>query len=268
MARPGRSSRISTSTRSRVGGSLGMSPSWSMRPRPSPICRGTYRGSGRFRVGRELIRDRLGAAGRKDRGWPSLGGDDLFEQGEGAVGGAVGVGEEGPGGVARVARVVVEPAGEAFQLDGALAAARRRCGSGSDAAGPRRCGGSRRRRAARRESRASRISAAAERLEGIPEVGRSRSGLARGVDELQVLDDELDVGDAADPALEVLRRPRGLELPPHRQDLGGQVAGSTGAASIARMASVTSRAEAAGREDHPRPGEGHPLPGLRSIARR
>ena len=48
---------------------------------------------------------------------------------------------------------------------------------------------------------------------------RSRSGCCSNVQELQVLNDELDVGQTSRPALQVVPRPRGLELAPHRQNL-------------------------------------------------
>ena len=47
---------------------------------------------------------------------------------------------------------------------------------------------------------------AVQRVERIPEVGAEQIRLAPGVDQLEVLDDELDVGKAAGPAPEALAR--------------------------------------------------------------
>ena len=71
--------------------------------------------------------------------------------------------------------------------------------------------------------------------------GRRSSGCG-GVDEQQVLDDELDVGEPAGAALQVVSRARRfLELAPHREHLGGELRASTGSDRIDRIASVTFR---------------------------
>ena len=57
-------------------------------------------------------------------------------------------------------------------------------------------------------------------VERVPEVRSQQVGALGGVDEQQELDDELDVGDTADPALEVVSPARLFELSPHGQDLG------------------------------------------------
>ena len=58
-------------------------------------------------------------------------------------------------------------------------------------------------------------------VEGFPQV-RMGGFEAVGVAELEVLDQELDVGQAAEPSLEVVRPPRVLQLASHRHDLAGQ----------------------------------------------
>ena len=85
------------------------------------------------------------------------------------------------------------------------------------------------------------------------------------MDEQQVLDDELEVGQTADPALQVVSPARLLELSPHGEHLGRSDSriDRRGEDRADRVGDVP--AEAAGGEDDAGPRQGQSLPGLGGV---
>ena len=163
----------------------------------------------------------------------------------------------------------LEPAGQPLELGGALGQLGDAAVVDQAAAGPRRCAGSRRRRAARRGPPGSMIPCRRERAERVPEVGPQQIRLARrrGRAGGTGRGTRCRPGRPA-PRFRSWRGRDGFELAAHRQHLARPVARDRpGSASSARTASVTVLAEAAGREDDPGPRQRQPLPGLRRLRR-